>query len=68
MKDEKDFNEIVQDLLKSYTQMKLQELTGVHQGVISELKRGVKKPNLSYTYGNALVRAHNDVNKEYSKK
>jgi len=39
----------------------LQEITGVHQGVISDLKRGLPKPNLTYSYGAALLKAHKEL-------
>ena len=56
-----DFTEIVQDLLKGRTQTELQEITGVHQGVISDLKRGLPKPNLTYINGAALLKAHQQL-------
>lgn len=56
-----DFTEIVQDLLKGRTQTELQEITGVHQGVISDLKRGLPKPNLTYINGAALMKAHQQL-------
>ncbi len=60
METKADFIKIVRHLLESQTQMELSEKTGVHQGVISELNRGIDKPKLSYTYGIALERAYNE--------
>lgn len=57
---EPNFSEIVAYLLKSQTQTELSEKTGVHQGVISDLKNGAIKPNLTYKYGVALTRAYNE--------
>lgn len=56
-----DWTSIVHDLLEGRTQVELQALTGVHQGVISDLNRGLKKPNLTYTYGAALLKAHAEL-------
>lgn len=56
-----DWTAIVHDLLKGRTQTELQEITGVHQGVISELNRGVPKPRLTYSYGAALMKAHKEL-------
>ncbi len=50
-----DFVEIVRYLLQSNTQMELQAKTGVHQHVISQLSRGVSRPQISYQYGHALI-------------
>ena len=61
MTTEINFSSIVQDLLKGRTQNELQEITGVHQGVISDLKRGLPKPNLTYSYGAALIKAHQEL-------
>ena len=55
---DRDFNEIVQYLLKSHNQTELSKKTKVHQGVISDLNKGVLKPNLSYRYGAALAKAY----------
>ena len=52
---------IVRDLLKGRTQIELQEITGVHQGVISDLKSGKPKPHLTYTNGAALIKAHQEL-------
>ncbi len=52
---------IVRDLLKGRTQIELQEITGVHQGVISDLKSGKSKPHLTYTNGAALIKAHQEL-------
>lgn len=60
MKEKVDFIKIVRHLLESQTQMELSEKTGVHQGVISELNRGIEKPKLSYTYGTALELAYKE--------
>ena len=60
MQQKTDFIKIVRHLLQSQTQMELAEKTGVHQGVISELNRGIEKPKLSYVYGIALERAYNE--------
>jgi predicted transcriptional regulator len=53
-----DWTAIVRDLLKGRTQTELQEITGVHQGVISDLKSGKPKPHLTYLNGAALIEAH----------
>ena len=60
METKTDFIMMVRHLLETQTQMELAEKTGVHQGVISELNRGIEKPKLSYVYGNALERAYNE--------
>ena len=52
---------IVRDLLEGRTQLELQEITGVHQGVISDLKSGKPKPHLTYVNGAALLKAHQDL-------
>lgn len=52
---------IVRDLLKDRTQIELQEITGVHQGVISDLKSGKPKPHLTYINGAALIKAHQEL-------
>lgn len=59
-----DWTAIVQDLLRGRTQTELQEITGVHQGVISDLKRGLPKPHLTYINGAALVKAHQELCQE----
>lgn len=56
-----NWTDIVQDLLKNRTQIELQEITGVHQGVISDLKSGKPKPQLTYINGAALIKAHQDL-------
>ncbi len=56
-----DWTAIVQDLLKGRTQTELQKITGVHQGVISDLKSGKPKPHLTYLNGAALIKAHKDL-------
>ena len=56
-----DWTSIVRDLLENQTQVELSRKTGVHQGVISDLFRGLPKPHLSYTYGKALKDAHNEL-------
>lgn len=56
-----DWTAIVHDLLKGRTQIELQEITGVHQGVISDLKSGKPKPHLTYINGAALIQAHQDL-------
>lgn len=61
MTDNTDWTSIVRDLLKGRTQIELQEITGVHQGVISDLKNGKPKPHLTYINGTALVKAHQDL-------
>jgi predicted transcriptional regulator len=61
MKTDIDFNEVVRELLKGRTQLELQDITGVHQGVISDLKSGKPKPNLTYINGAALVKAHQEL-------
>lgn len=53
-----DWTEIVRDLLEHYNQIELSRMTGVHQGVISDLYNGKPKPYLSWTYGDALLKAH----------
>lgn len=58
METKTDFIKIVRHLLQTQTQMELSEKTGVHQGVISELNRGIEKPKLSYVYGSALEQAY----------
>lgn len=58
MTDTVDWTTIVRDLLKGRTQTELQEITGVHQGVISDLKCGKPKPHLTYLNGVALMKAH----------
>lgn len=60
METKTDFIMMVRHLLETQTQMELAEKTGVHQGVISELNRGIEKPKLSYVYGHALERAYNE--------
>ena len=52
---------IVRDLLEGRTQLELQDITGVHQGVISDLKSGKPKPHLTYVNGAALLKAHQDL-------
>ena len=52
-----DWNRIVQFLLEHYSQTELSELTGVHQGTISDLHRGLAKPRLSFVSGQALLDA-----------
>lgn len=52
---------IVRDLLEGRTQLELQEITGVHQGVISDLKSGKPKPHLTYVNGAALLKAHQEL-------
>ena len=52
---------IVRDLLEGRTQLELQEITGVHQGVISDLKSGKPKPHLTDVNGSALLKAHQDL-------
>jgi hypothetical protein len=59
-----DWTAIVQDLLRDRTQVELQEITGVHQGVISDLKRGLPKPHLTYVNGAALIKAHQELCQE----
>ena len=61
MTTEINFTKIVRDLLEGRTQNELQDITGVHQGVISDLKRGLPKPNLTYINGAALVKAHQEL-------
>lgn len=56
-----NWKDIVRDLLKGRTQIELQEITGVHQGVISDLKSGKPKPHLTYSNGAALLKAHKDL-------
>jgi predicted transcriptional regulator len=56
-----DWKSIVRDLLEGRTQLELQEITGVHQGVISDLKSGKPKPHLTYVNGAALIKAHQDL-------
>ena len=56
-----NWNSIVRDLLRDRTQTELSNITGVHQGVISDLKRGLPKPNLTYSYGAALLKAHKEL-------
>lgn len=56
-----NWTSIVRDLLKDRTQIELQEITGVHQGVISDLKSGKPKPQLTYINGAALIKAHQDL-------
>lgn len=56
-----NWTSIVQDLLKDRTQTELQAITGVHQGVISDLNRGLPKPHLTYSYGAALLKAHEEL-------
>lgn len=59
-----DWTAIVRDLLVGRTQTELHEITGVHQGVISDLNRGLPKPQLTYTYGAALMKAHQELCRE----
>ena len=59
-----DWTAIVRDLLVGRTQTELQEITGVHQGTISDLNRGLPKPQLTYTYGAALIKAHQELCQE----
>lgn len=59
-----DWTAIVQDLLRDRTQTELQAITGVHQGVISDLKRGLPKPHLTYINGAALIKAHQELCQE----
>lgn len=56
-----DWTAIVHDLLVGRTQTELSSITGVHQGVISDLNRGLPKPQLTYAYGAALVKAHEEL-------
>lgn len=59
MKDKSspNWNDLVRLLLERYTQEDLSTITGVHQGTISDLNRGVSKPRLSYKSGAALIAA-----------
>lgn len=59
-----DWKSIVRDLLEGRTQLELQEITGVHQGVISDLKSGKPKPHLTYINGAALIKAHQELCQE----
>lgn len=59
-----DWTIIVRDLLEHHTQVELSKITGVHQSVISDLYRGMPKPQLTYTYGKALLDAHNQLSKQ----
>jgi len=59
-----NWTSIVRDLLKDRTQIELQEITGVHQGVISDLKSGKPKPHLTYINGAALIKAHQELCQE----
>ena len=63
-----DWTAIVRDLLKGRTQIDLQEITGVHQGVISDLKSGKPKPHLTYSNGAALIKAHQELCQEQPEK
>ena len=56
-----DWKSIVRDLLEGRTQTELQDITGVHQGVISDLKSGKPKPHLTYINGAALLKAHEEL-------
>jgi len=56
-----DWTLIIRDLLENQTQVELSRKTGVHQSVISDLFRGLLKPNLSYAYGKALKDAHDEL-------
>lgn len=56
-----DWTVIVRELLQHYTQMQLKEKTGVHQGTISEINRGIPKPRLTYESGVALLNAYNEI-------
>ena len=56
-----DWKSIVCDLLDGRTQLELQAITGVHQGVISDLKSGKPKPHLTYVNGAALLKAHKSL-------
>lgn len=56
-----DWTAIVRDLLTGRTQTELQKITGVHQGVISDLKSGKPKPHLTYLNGAALIKAHEEL-------
>lgn len=59
----KNWNEIVNDLLLVYNQVELERKTGVSQPIISKLKNGSAKPNLTWTNGNALDAAHKSAHK-----
>lgn len=54
----KNWNDIVCDLLLIFSQTELEDKTGVKQPVISHLANGGAKPNLTWTYGEALSKAH----------
>ena len=62
-----NWNELVHFLLEFYTQENLSAITGVHQGTISDLNRGVKKPRLSYKSGVALINAKRALDKQSEK-
>lgn len=59
-----DWTAIVHDLLVGRTQTELKKITGVHQGTISDLNRGIPKPQLTYAYGAALMKAHQELCQE----
>lgn len=63
-----DWKVIVRDLLEGRTQLELQDITGVHQGVISDLKSGKPKPHLTYVNGAALIKAHQELCQEKTEK
>ncbi|WP_227430445.1 helix-turn-helix domain-containing protein [Psychrobacter sp. I-STPA6b] len=53
-----NWSSIVRELLKHYKQTELSKKTGVHQGTISDMYRGIEKPQLSYKYGVSLMNAY----------
>lgn len=56
-----NWTQIVRSLLEHYTQTELADKTGVHQGTISEMNRGIPKPRLSYENGIALMNAYDEL-------
>lgn len=52
-----NFTKIVNKLLEHNTQKELCDKTGVSQSIISDLKRGEPRPNISYKIGRALEKA-----------
>lgn len=62
--DNVNWNEIVQALLKRYSQVELNKLTNVSQSTISSLSRGIEMPYLSYKNGHSLLQAYENMKNE----
>ena len=50
-----NWQEVVNELLRTRTQKELSKEVGISQGTISEMKNGATKRRLTYESGNALL-------------